>query len=64
SGKAYQFKPLVTGGIVCWIATGFLIICFHHQHLLNIQQMVLFICAVAGFVIPGHLLLKKENSHV
>ena len=64
SGKAYQFKPLVTGGVICWIATAFLIIFFHHPHLLKIQQLVLFICAVAGFVIPGHLLRKKENAHV
>ncbi|MCK9422722.1 MAG: hypothetical protein M0Q38_08995 [Bacteroidales bacterium] len=64
SGKAYQFKPLVIGGIVCWIATAFLIIAFHHPYLLMIQQIVLFICAVAGFVIPGHLLKQKENSHV
>ncbi len=64
SGKAYQFKPLVNGGVICWIATAFLIICFHHPHLLKIQQLVLFISVVFGFIIPGHLLKQKEKSNV
>ncbi|MEI7500299.1 MAG: hypothetical protein WCK84_07595 [Bacteroidota bacterium] len=64
SGKAYQFKPLVTGGIICWVATLVLLVSFHHPHLLKIQEMVLFISVIFGFIIPGHLLRKKENSHV
>ncbi len=64
SGKAYDFKPLVTGGIICWVATFFLIVVFHHPHLLKIQQVVLCISAVFGFIIPGHLLNKKEQSDV
>jgi len=64
SGKAYQFKPLVTGGIICWIATFVLLVSCHHEHLLKIQELVLFISVIFGFIIPGHLLRKKENSHV
>ena len=64
SGKAYQFKPLVTGGIICWGSSLLLLAACHHPHLLLIQPLVLFLCAVAGFVVPGHLLKKKEHSHV
>ncbi len=64
SGKAYQFKPLSTGGWVCWIATLLLIAMFHHPSLLMIQQLVLFISVIFGFIIPGHLLNKKERCHV
>ena len=64
SGKAYQFRPLATGGWVCWIATLLLIAVFHHPYLLMIQQMVLLISVVFGFIIPGHLLNKKEHGHV
>ena len=64
SGKAYQFKPLVTGGWVCWLATLVLIAAFHHPYLLMIQQLVLFISVIFGFIIPGHLLNKKERCHV
>jgi hypothetical protein len=64
SGKAYEFKPLVVGGYICWGGAFFLIIAFHHPHLLRLQQIVLCISAVAGFIIPGHLLNKKEQSDV
>jgi len=64
SGKAYQFKPLVTGGIICWIATLVLLVSFHHPQMLKIQELVLFVSVIFGFIIPGHLLRKKENGHV
>ena len=64
SGRAYRFNPLATGGIVCWISTFLLIILCHHPHLLKIQQAVLFISVIFGFIIPGHLLRKKENGDV
>jgi len=64
SGKSYKFRPLVVGGYICWGGAFFLIIFFHHPHLLKIQQIVLCISAVAGFIIPGHLLNKKEQSDV
>jgi hypothetical protein len=64
SGKAYEFKPLVVGGWVCWGGAFLLIIAFHHPHLLRLQQIVLCISAIAGFIIPGHLLNKKEQTDV
>lgn len=64
SGKAYEFKPLAIGGIICWIATFVLVVAYHHPHLLEIQQIILCISAIAGFILPGHLLNKKEQSDV
>ncbi len=64
SGKAYDFKPLARGGMVCWIATFILIAGVHYPQLQEIQQLVLAVSAVFGFVIPGHLLVQKEKSHV
>ncbi|MCX6285034.1 MAG: hypothetical protein NTW31_12460 [Bacteroidetes bacterium] len=64
SGKAYAFKPLATGGVICWIATFIILISIHHVHVLAIQQIVLTISAVAGFVIPGHMLNRKECKDV
>lgn len=64
SGKAYQFKPLVTGGIICWIATLLLIFSYHYHYLLQLQELILFISVIFGFIIPGHLLRKKEKIHV
>jgi hypothetical protein len=64
SGKAYRFKPFVTGGFICWAGTLLLLLSIHHLHVAYIQQAVLCISALSGFVIPGHLLNRKEGNHV
>lgn len=64
SGKAYAFKPLYIGGIICWVSAFFLLGTIHHRHVLEIQQFFLCICAIVGYIIPGHLLNKKEVSDV
>jgi len=64
SGKAYQFRPMVTGGIICWLGALFLLVSLHHPQVLELQQAVICLCALAGFVVPGHLLSRKEKSHV
>jgi hypothetical protein len=64
SGKAYGYQPLATGGIICWVASTLLLISIHHPYTLEIQQITLSISAICGYVIPGHLLNKKEKSHV
>jgi len=64
SGKAYAFKPLVAGGIFCWAATLVLLFSLHFSQILMVQQVVLCLSAIAGFIIPGHLLNRKERFHV
>ncbi|MBE0649159.1 MAG: hypothetical protein IH596_15410 [Bacteroidales bacterium] len=64
TGKAYGFKPLYLGGIICWVSVLILLATIHHPHVLEIQQIFLCFCAIAGYIIPGHLLNKKESSDV
>jgi hypothetical protein len=64
SGKAYSYKPLVTGGIICWIAGSFLVISMHLDIVLFLQQFTLALAAFFGFILPGHHLNKKEKSNV
>ena len=64
SGKAYAFKPLVIGGIICFLASFFLLFSIHKTGVMYFQQLVLGISAVAGFVIPGHMLNRKEQKDV
>jgi len=64
SGKAYGFKPLVIGGIICFFASFFLLFSIHKTGVVNVQQFVLGVSAVAGFVIPGHMLNRKEHKDV
>ena len=64
SGKAYQFKPLVIGAFICWTFTAAIFIMVRTGFFMEVQLVALFISVVAGFIIPGHLLNKKEQSHV
>lgn len=64
SGKAYGFRPLVNGGLICWAGTLVLLLSIHYSHTLLVQQAVLCISAVAGFVIPGHLLNVRDKQDV
>jgi len=64
SGKAYEFKPLVIGGIICFFASFFLFFSIHKTGVMYFQQFVLGVSAVAGFVIPGHMLNRKEYKNV
>ena len=64
SGKAYNFKPLVTGGFICWAGALFLLFSIHFSQILVLEQIVLSICVIAGYVIPGHLLNKMDRSNV
>ena len=64
SGKAYQFKPLVIGAFICWSLTAAIFIMVHSGLFMELQLVALFVSVVSGFIIPGHLLNKKEKSHV
>jgi hypothetical protein len=64
SGKAYQFKPLVTGAFICWAFTAGIFTMSGSDYFMELQLLALFVSVVCGFIIPGHLLNKKEQSHV
>ena len=64
SGKAYEFKPLTLGGIFCFAASFVLLFSLHKTGVYGVQMFALFISAVAGFIIPGHLLSIKEKKDV
>ena len=56
SGGALQFKPLIAGGIFCWVCA---IAGFEVQ---NVYQLLILAAAVmGGYIIPGYL-LKMNNQ--
>ena len=62
--KACRFKPFLWGAIGFW--TGALLCCFFTYFVLkrgDIQFLILALCMILGFVIPGYKLnkLAKEN---
>jgi hypothetical protein len=64
SGKAYQFKPLVIGAFICWAFTAAIFTMVRTEFFMELQLAALFVSVVSGFIVPGHLLNKKEKSHV
>jgi hypothetical protein len=63
-GKAYDFRPLVIGGVICFAASFLLLFSIHKTGVPGFQQFVLCIAAIAGFIIPGHLLNRKDRHDV
>ena len=64
SGKAYRFKPLVIGSYVCWAMTILVFLLYDNHHFMELQLVALIISVIAGYIVPGHLLTKKENGNV
>lgn len=64
SGRAYRFTPMVMGSLVCWVMSFLVFLLLHHALILELELAALIVSVLAGYVIPGHLLGKKENGHV
>jgi hypothetical protein len=64
SGKAYRFKPMITGALICWGTTVIIFLMYENKHFMEVQLAGLIISVVAGYIVPGHLLNKKENGNV
>jgi hypothetical protein len=64
SGRAYRFMPMVLGSMVCWAMSFLLLLLLRHDRILELQLVALIVSVLAGYVIPGHMLRNKENSHV
>ena len=61
--KACRFKPFLWGAIVFW--TGALLCCLFTYIILrrpDIQFLILAVCMILGFVIPGHQLNKLAKK--
>jgi hypothetical protein len=59
SGGALKFRPLILGGIINWllaIVSFFLVF--------NGQLITLALAVLTGFIIPGHMLKKKNSQPV
>ncbi len=58
-----RFRPFRTGAIVFWIGAVSCIV-FPIVTDLNLQFIILAICMIFGFVVPGHILNKKAKENV
>jgi hypothetical protein len=55
SGKIIQFKPLVVGGIICWILA---ITCVFVQY--DYQLLITAAAILSSYIIPGYLIKSKH----
>lgn len=58
-GGILQFKPLQYGALAVWLCSGFAFFTTYDN-----QLLILAFAVLAGFIIPGHLLNLRSNSHV
>jgi hypothetical protein len=59
SGGILKFKPLIIGGILCWIIGAIAV------HANFSQQLLLIALAmIVSYIIPGHLLAAKPKKYV
>ncbi|MDR2809761.1 MAG: hypothetical protein LBB84_04285 [Tannerellaceae bacterium] len=64
NGLIYRFKPFVYGSAIFWVSallSALVLTVWEMQHL---QFLILSICMVFGFILPGHILYRKSKEDV
>lgn len=56
TGGAYKFRPLIIGGIICWICA-----CIAFNVAMDLQLLLLSLAVLLGYIIPGHLINRQAN---
>ncbi|NDV69369.1 hypothetical protein [Dysgonomonas sp. 25] len=64
TGIATNFKPFVRGAFIFWLGALLSVLLFFVAKQLDFQFIILAICMVTGFIIPGHILNRKAKEHV
>lgn len=60
SGGLIKFKPLIIGGIVCWVCS---VVCWYVPDVYHF--LLLASALLIGYIIPGHMLQRQnKQSHV
>jgi len=59
SGGAMKFKPLIYGGVICWIIAG---ISFFVSY--TDQLLLLSLSLLVAYIIPGHMLKAYKNGRI
>lgn len=59
SGSVLKFKPLILGGIACWLL-GYLAIYSDF----NTQILLIIVALVLSYIVPGHILSAQQKKNV
>jgi hypothetical protein len=66
TAKACRFRPFMHGAIAMWtgsLASTLAIILFANTYGVLVQFVILAVCMIVGFVIPGYKLNKLAEEH-
>ncbi len=61
TGKACRFRPYVYGGFIFWLGA---VICFIILREVPFHFLILTVCMVFGYIVPGYKLNVKAKEHV
>lgn len=61
---AYKFKPFLYGAYAFWTGVVVYIVLLYFFPVPDIQFIMLALCMIFGFCIPGHILNRKAEEHV
>lgn len=64
TARVYRFKPYVYGAFIFWGGAVLCILHFFFFYTIDLEFVILSVSMVFGFIIPGHILNKKGESHV
>jgi hypothetical protein len=64
TAKACRFQPFVYSAIIFWIGAIGCVAGLIFFHSIAIQFIIMAVCMIVGFVVPGHILNKRAKNHV
>jgi hypothetical protein len=64
NGKAYSFRPFVYGAAMFWAGSLLSVLVLVVWKLQSAQFLVLALCMLVGFILPGHVLNRKAGQDV
>jgi hypothetical protein len=64
TAKATRFKPFTCGAIIMWAGAMSTVVLYFFLSNASFQFLVLAICIILSYVLPGHLLNKKAAENV
>lgn len=64
NGKLYRFRAFVYGSVVFWAGALLSATMVHVWDIQGFQLLVLALCMIPGFILPGHILNRKSRQDV
>jgi hypothetical protein len=64
NGKLYRFRPFVYGAAVFWAGALLSVAVLAVWQKQSLQFLALALCMIPGFILPGHILNRKDRQDV